>query len=645
MPSVALSGAAFIEKYPVVKEHWSSKNGIAVEKLDALRKQDVYIWTGDCGHHWETKTESIIAGRACSYCSFAKILVGFNDLSTTNPEVAATWSPKNTIDIKTVTRGSQKIAIWECENGHEWTTKISNRINRGCPYCSNKKVLKGYNDALTTHPEWATEWIDERNITEFTAGSSYEALWRCPKGHEYKATLYRRLAGRGCNVCASKVVQSGVNDLISLKPEIAAQYHPDNKINIKNISIGSSRNVKWICDKGHVWNAIVKRRVRGDGCPTCSNRKVLAGFNDLLTTNPQLAEEWHPELNKMGSHEVVAGSKSIKAWWMCKKNPDHVWMAAIDNRNRGSGCPVCAKHTSGFENEIYEYVCSLLGVDNVQRNVKSVLSKNKLELDVYVPSLKLAFEANGVYWHSEAAGKHKGYHSNKLEMARESGIELIQIWQDQWIEKEEIIKSMIRHRLRLHTAKLYARNLTVRQITVDEARKFMDAHHIQGHTNGTYYLSLQKDEDICSVMTLTKQGDNLILDRYATSINVVGGHSKLISWVVKNVSGWKQIVTFADLEVSTGELYKKTGWVLDKILDPDYKYIYLNTRHHKFNFRLKRFKNDPNLIWEEGLTEKELADLNGLIRVWDSGKIRFVYPNPSLDDSSTKLPAKELVSN
>ena len=68
-----------------------------------------------------------------------------------------------------------------------------------------------------------------------------------------------------------------------------------------------------------------------------------------------------------------------------------------------------------------------------------------------------------------------------------------------------------------------------------------------------------------------------------------------------------------------------TGFMVEKELPPDYYYVYGNIRYHKFNFRKKRFQHDSMLLWQEGLTESELVELNSLGKVWDSGKVKHVY--------------------
>lgn len=114
--------------------------------------------------------------------------------------------------------------------------------------------------------------------------------------------------------------------------------------------------------------------------------------------------------------------------------------------------------------------------------------------------------------------------------------------------------------------------------------------------------------------------------RYATAARVPGGGFTKLLAHAENVYAPSHFITFADHTISDGGLYENNGFIVDKELPPDYMYVVNKERKHKFGYRLKRFQNDPNLLWEEGLTERELAALNSLPRIWDAGKTRYIKP-------------------
>lgn len=232
-----------------------------------------------------------------------------------------------------------------------------------------------------------------------------------------------------------------------------------------------------------------------------------------------------------------------------------------------------------------------------------------------------------MYWHSESQGKHSLYHYNKWKECKDKGIQLITIWEDEWIDKQDLVKRMVTYKLNeYHNRKVYARNTIFQEINKDLAEKFLNLYHIQDYKRCSIYYGLYYNGNLVAVSGWNKNKNSLYLDRYATSQPVVGGMGKLLKYGKKYAKeqGCDRIVTFADHCVSDGGLYEKLGFFHDGEVLPDYKYVVKGKRVHKFNYRKKRFRDDDNLLHEDGLTEKQLADLNGLERIWDCGKTRYV---------------------
>ena len=187
-------------------------------------------------------------------------------------------------------------------------------------------------------------WDDEKNAPkrpeDVSSGTHYKAWWTCERGHSWQTAVYTRTGGSGCPYCAGRMAWPGENDLASQQPEIAAQWHPKkNTLTAEQVTVGSHHKAWWLCEAGHEWQAIVKSRVGGTGCPYCANRAVIPGENDLATTHPELAQEWALERNKWSPKEITFGSTK-KAWWRCEKG--HEWQATVASRARGVGCPICA---------------------------------------------------------------------------------------------------------------------------------------------------------------------------------------------------------------------------------------------------------------------------------------------------------------
>ncbi len=256
-------------------------------------------------------------------------------LSETHPELA---KEANGWDPSTVISGSRKKLEWKCAESHIWSSRLSHRANGvGCPYCSNKKVLAGFNDLATTHPELADEAFGWDPSTVI-AGSDSMKDWKCRNNHLYKSRLgHRTKRNHGCPFCSGRIAIKGFNDLATINPDLAKEaFGWDPTLE----SPQSNKSKTWKCKLGHIWKAPSYNRMKDHGCPYCSNQKVLAGFNDLATTHPELADEafgWDPST-------VIAGTfKKIK--WKCKEG--HVWSAPGYTRIKNIGCPSCA--SSGFD--------------------------------------------------------------------------------------------------------------------------------------------------------------------------------------------------------------------------------------------------------------------------------------------------------
>lgn len=187
---------------------------------------------------------------------------------------------------------------------------------------------------------------------------------------------------------------------------------------------------------------------------------------------------------------------------------------------------------------------------------------------------------------------------------------------------------MLAHKLGVsNDRKVFARNTSVSRIESPVAREFLDLNHMQGSSRSTAYFGLyDSNNHLVAASAWRKNKDTLYLDRYATSCTVVGGMGKLLKQGEEfaREHGCKQIVTFADHQVSDGNLYEKLGFSHDGEIAPDYSYLVGLTRKHKFSYRIGKFKSDPDLLYKPGMTESQLAELNGLERVWDCGKTRYI---------------------
>lgn len=550
-----------------------------------------------------------------------------NSVTVLLPHLLPEWSPNNTRDPDTTSARSNIKVEWVCPEGHTYTSVTSGRLRgSGCPYCAGKRPILGETDLKTLRPDLAAQWSTKNELgpEEYTLKSGKRVWWVCDKGHEWDTKVYSRSNGDGCPMCSGRRRTDG-NSLQDLHPDYMKMWSPRNTLDPKEVSPHSNTKAYWFCENGHEsYTPIANKVIKGVGCLYCQGKKPILGKTDLATLHPETLLEWSTKNDKK-PHEVTRGS-GYRAIWECSEG--HEWSAQVNDRVfHRTGCPHCYQ-PSKAESDIAELFPSDL---EVIRNTRNIIAP--YELDIYIPSKNIAIEFNGLYWHTEDRGKDKNYHYNKWKACHDQGIQLITVWEDDWLYRREIVARMLKHKLGLSTDEVvYARRCVAVVLPKDVAWDFLNDNHIQGHAYSSVYLGLTVGSQLVAVMSLTlnnKSTQSWTLDRYATSCKVTGGHSKLLKFFT-TTHAWSQIVTFADLSVSDGTLYEKTGWRLDKALKPDYKYVVGGVRKHKFGYRIKRFKDDPNLKYVEGYTESQLAQLNDLKKVWDCGKLRYVLENDNV---------------
>jgi DNA-directed RNA polymerase subunit RPC12/RpoP len=267
------------------------------------------------------------------------VIMGWNDMGTTHPALAAECLD----DPAKYQAGTHNKLKWECSTcGHGWPAKGSKRTRGGgCPCCSNKVVVPGINDMATTHPELAKELVGDP--TKHVAGTHEILNWKCfTCDYEWPSKGKNRIIGDGCPCCSNQIVVPGINDMATTHPELAKECLDDST---KYVA-GTNKMLDWKCSTcGYEWPQTGNSRVKGKGCPCCSNKVVAPGINDMATTHPHLAEEC---LND--STKYVAGTEK-KLDWKCS-TCGYEWPATGSHRVRGRGCPSC--NTGGGHDQTKE---------------------------------------------------------------------------------------------------------------------------------------------------------------------------------------------------------------------------------------------------------------------------------------------------
>lgn len=317
----------------------------------------------------------------------------------------------------------------------------------------------------------------------------------------------------------------------------------------------------------------------------------------------------------------------------CNKSFQTLW----NYIQQGYKCPHCYPSNNGIsklEKEILDYIKEINNT-NIEANnrniIKSPYSKLYLELDIIIPDKKVAIEFNGLFYHSSENNIEPNYHVYKTDECEKQNIQLIHIFEDEWLFKKEIVKSRLKSILKSDgLIKIHARKCIVKEIDSKDKNNFLLDNHIQGMDNSSIKLGAFYNNDLVSVMTFSKgnisKGSNPIsgvweLNRFCNKINyhIPGIANKLLSYFKRNYK-WKKIFSYADRRWSNGNLYNKLGFELQSKTGINYWYIKEYKRIHRFSLRKK--PNEP-----KDIPEWVLRSAEGYHRIWDCGNLKFVLEN------------------
>lgn len=285
-----------------------------------------------------------------------------------------------------------------------------------------------------------------------------------------------------------------------------------------------------------------------------------------------------------------------------------------------TNCNPPNSNISGQQNELLQFI-----KDNYDGEIltdKKVIYPQ--QIDIYLPDLKIGFEFNGLYWHSESK-KGKNYHIEKTKRCSEIGIELMHIWEDDWVYKNHIVKSIILNRLNKISSKIFARKCKISLVDSVESRKFLNKNHILGYCKSKVRIGLFYNNDLISLMTFKQVGFNYELSRFCSKINisVIGGFNKLFNFFIENYPNFIHIITYSDNSMFNGDVYKKSGFIFLSDIPIDYKWVIGKRRLHKSNFRKSKL---IKLGYDAQKSENEIMTEDvGSYKLWNCGLKKWIY--------------------
>lgn len=316
--------------------------------------------------------------------------------------------------------------------------------------------------------------------------------------------------------------------------------------------------------------------------------------------------------------------------YICPNNITHMNARQYFNKRNfrtDITCQSCLTNKSSYgETMLCEYVKSLIGENNVIQNDRSVISPK--EIDVFIPSHNLGIEFNGLYYHAFENGKDESYHYMKYKNCLDRGVELMQFFEDEWLYKENICKSMIKNKLGLNDLKIYARQCSIEELKPTTAKEFVDNNHLYGYKKCSMKLGLYYGDELVQVMTFSKNNHSRKqkgweVDRFCSLLytNVIGGANRLFQYFIRNYNP-EEVISYADLRFGAGKIYENLGFKFNKNTVAGYCYfipMVCIERIHRYNLRKTESERDSDK------TEFELRNEQGYYRIYDAGHAKWLW--------------------
>lgn len=500
----------------------------------------------------------------------------------------------------------------------------------GCPKCNGRGMDKELfvhkstivHKGLYTYDKF--DFIDKQTESEIY----------CTKHHIYfKQKPSKHLIGQGCPKCryeksAKSKTKTTEKFIKEAKLIFGDKYDYSDTVYYKD-----DKEVEAICHKKDIngiehgkFSIIASNHLQGHGCPICGREKTIESrkkdFNEFVNT----ARKIHGNKYEYIEDDYINASNDVTI--VCpihgkfkQKGTNHTCLH--------QGCPKCSNQQSLAEEEIVDYIHNILEINDIVTRNRNIIPP--LELDIYIPSKSIAIEFDGLYWHNEL-NKDKDYHLNKTIECDKKGIRLIHIFEDEWLNKKDIVISILNDILDNTKNHIDARECEV--IKIDNAstvNDFLIENHLQGTCPSTIRYGLYHNGGIVSIMTFGKSRHFIGNGNYEYELlrfcnkknyNVIGAASKIFKHFIKEYNP-SNVVSYADRRWSIGKLYEKLGFILYNKSKPNYYYVIGNERKNRFNFRKSELICKYNC--PKDMSEYEFCLSQKWYRIYDCGCLYYKW--------------------
>jgi Zn finger protein HypA/HybF involved in hydrogenase expression len=517
---------------------------------------------------------------------------------------------------------------------HGWfkQTIVAHGRGRGCNKCAHSFVGKSNSKTYDFYlKRFKLQHGDKYHYPKYQKieNNTSKIMIKCKTHGWFKQQINNHLSGNGCPKCGFENTRlsrkkSYETHILECKTIHKSNYEYNYNVSSEDINVFSKIEIK--CPIHGWFEQTIDAHKRGCGCPQCgfilrADKKRIS-YHDYI----ERAKEKHNNLYSYVVDQELPKGIYTKIKIKCSM---HGWFEqTLNDHLSGTRCPGCFSSFSLYEVEIRDWLKSI-GVENVVNNNRFTFKNKKYELDIYLPDYNFGIEFDGLYWHSDQF-KDKNYHRDKTEFFHDAfNINIIHIFENEWVEKKDIVKSIIKSKLNKINNIHYARKCKIRELKNDVYRDFLLNNHIQGYKSATHRFGLFENNTLLMVMSFSKPRFDHNYDfeniRTCSKLNtvVVGGFSKLLKHFL-SIEKTMSIVSYIDLRYFLGDAYIKSGFEFVRKTNPNYFYFLHNsfvlyTRHrfqkHKLNYMLQKY--------DVKLTEYENMVNNDYLRIFDCGNLKL----------------------
>lgn len=508
-------------------------------------------------------------------------------------------------------------------------------VEKICPTCNKTFVVSFYKRNITRfcskecaqhHPDTKLKMINSQKVVYDTKYGGKHPMQTVRTQNNFKNAMVKKYG----------VDHPGKmeNHIDKVKKTLLQRYGSETYNNIEKIKqtclskYGADNFVK--TEKYKIKNKESCLKKYGVECFSKSTQFKNAHYDNMFEKF-QFDSDFKNFTPKFTRNEYEGVTKNKKKYpFECKRCKN------VENHLISGGFfPLCINcdrlNTSKTQKEIYNFIKSIISPNEIiDNNNRTILYPQ--EVDIYIPSKKLAIEMDSLYWHSEmSGGKNKLYHINKTKKCQFKELRLIHIFENEWIYKRNIVESIIKHAVGVTERKINGRLCKLKQLSSVECSNFLESNHLQGDSKSPIRIGLFFEEELVSVMTFSKprydKKYEYELSRFCNKANIVvrGSAEKLFNYFIKNFKP-SSIVTYSDRRYFGGMIYNLLGFSFVIHTEPNYFYIINHYSQLKGRIQFQKHKL-KNLLpdFDSNLTEWENMKNHGFDRIWDCGNSKWVW--------------------